>query len=59
MEDEERDDGVGVVIAEAQLEIEAISRLRPATDVHFARQELRWVEISLPRVKWLERAEVQ
>jgi hypothetical protein len=57
MEDEERDIGEGVVIEDAELKIESVIKMRPANDVHFARQEIRWVPISLPRVKWLERAE--
>lgn len=59
MEDEERDNGEGVVIEEAPLVIEAITQMRPVGEVHFARQGQRLVAISLPRVKWLERVEIQ
>jgi hypothetical protein len=38
--------------------IEAITLVRVAKDIHFTRQEQKMVSISLPRVRWLERAEV-
>lgn len=57
MENEERDDGEGVVIEDALIEIEAVVRMYPVGDIHFTRQEQKMIPISLPRVKWLERAE--
>lgn len=60
-------DGEGVVNTEERedetdndeiLVIEAIVQMRPVRDIHFARQEEpRLIPISLPRVRWLERAE--
>ena len=55
MENEERDIGEGVVIEDAELQIEVVVKMWPVGEVHFARQEQRMIPISLPRVKWLER----